>query len=338
MNKKRIVYAGGFWSTNIGNAFYNLGVLYLLKQLGPNFDVFFEGDQPGWFWSKNGKNPATSLDYLANLKTDYLIISGPMLSEEFSAIWGDSLEKLISKKTKIILLSAGGMTYRKDEIDACKKMLTKYRPYILSTRDAVTYDNYRNLADYSYNGICAAFFAQDFHKPIEMDIGPYFVYNYEFMAEPHLKSTSDDNYSFELLGQRWLIDKKSRLGEKIIKIFGQEYSRSIEKYKIVRTKHLCLSDDVDKLFDRDNVFISDVPHSYLNIYANSSCTFSDRVHACVATLAYGKPAMLFSKSNRSYLFDRLQAGSIRNKPTVLSLDLLNKEKMGLINFLKEKIV
>jgi hypothetical protein len=37
----KIGYIGGFWATNIGNSFYDLGVLHLLEKLYGKENVYF---------------------------------------------------------------------------------------------------------------------------------------------------------------------------------------------------------------------------------------------------------------------------------------------------------
>jgi len=73
------------------------------------------------------------------------------------------------------------------------------------------------------------------------------------------------------------------------------------------------------------------------VSANTCLTLGDRVHACVITLAYGNPAMLFTPSPRSRLFDRVGLNDIRTKPVTLDLDYLEVERTKEIEFLKNTI-
>jgi len=57
------------------------------------------------------------------------------------------------------------------------------------------------------------------------------------------------------------------------------------------------------------------------------------VHACVATLAYGNPAQLYSTTPRSLLFDRVGLPDIRDKVVYPDLKRLNKEKEKQVEFL-----
>jgi polysaccharide pyruvyl transferase WcaK-like protein len=76
------------------------------------------------------------------------------------------------------------------------------------------------------------------------------------------------------------------------------------------------------------------PYSYLNIISNGSLTLSTRVHACVTALSYQKPTMLFQKTKRSFLFERLGLQDIINKPVTLAREKLEIEHEEFKKFLK----
>ena len=59
------------------------------------------------------------------------------------------------------------------------------------------------------------------------------------------------------------------------------------------------------------------------------------MHACVLTLAFGKPAKLYSGTPRAALFDKVDAGSVRNKLTYPNLKKIEKEKERHVRFLSE---
>jgi hypothetical protein len=111
----------------------------------------------------------------------------------------------------------------------------------------------------------------------------------------------------------------------------------VEGWKIIRPEHRANPHVPWKIYKGPNAIVSDEPYTYLTLYANTVGTLSDRVHACVATLAYGKPAMLFSLSARSALFDRLGLSEIRERPTTLSPDKLRREKEGVLEFLRSAL-
>jgi hypothetical protein len=106
---------------------------------------------------------------------------------------------------------------------------------------------------------------------------------------------------------------------------------------IVRTDHRYNPFLMKKNYRAPMMYSGDVPYSYLNIYANSDLTISNRVHACVATVSYGNPAMLFTRSPRAYLLKRLGLDNIKNEPQRVDLGFLRDEKYKLIDWLGARL-
>ncbi len=72
-----------------------------------------------------------------------------------------------------------------------------------------------------------------------------------------------------------------------------------------------------------------------NVFGNSSETYSDRVHACIATLIYGGKAKYFDDSGRANLFERIGIGNIRNNLMTLDMSFIEKEKEKQLAFLNK---
>lgn len=106
---------------------------------------------------------------------------------------------------------------------------------------------------------------------------------------------------------------------------------------ILRPEHRFNPHVTWKIYKQINAVASDEPFTYFNVYAHTVLTLSDRVHACVATLAYGNPAMLFTPSLRSALFDRLGLSEIRQRPVVLDPAQLRLEKDREMEFLRAAV-
>jgi len=332
-----IVYAGGFWATNIGNAFYNLGLLHILKESSPEADIYFLNDQAGWFWrGRGGGNPSNDLNYLQYINPDFLVLAGPLINEKFIKIWGPTLKILSSKGVNLALLSVGCSKYNDYERNLMRGFFEKYPPHILMSRDQYTYDNFNDLAMHAYSGVCSAFFVPYVYKPIETDLEKYLIFNFDKSPEPEFKivnSHEDGSGAVEFNGLKLQIKRKNRFNLK-----RRSYTTSLGDYKIVRAVHSCIPNYFPSRiripFRRKNSFVSDIPYGYLNLYANTQGTFSDRVHACVVTLAYGNPAMLFSESPRSNLFERFGLNDIWRKPVLLDREKLDIEKERVIEFLR----
>ena len=92
-----------------------------------------------------------------------------------------------------------------------------------------------------------------------------------------------------------------------------------------------------KIYRHPNATAADEPWTYINICANADLTLTDRVHACVTTLAYGSPAMLFTPSPRAALFERLGLGDIRDRLVTLDPGLLEEEQEKQIDWLRRHV-
>ena len=81
-----------------------------------------------------------------------------------------------------------------------------------------------------------------------------------------------------------------------------------------------------------------MPYGYINIYANSKLTLSDRVHACAVTMAFGHPAMLFAKTNRVGLLERVGAGGISLHPVKPDVLFIENEKKQMKKWLADTLL
>jgi len=321
MKKISILHNGGGWITNIGNAFLDFGSIGSVRQACSDAEIHSTSVLNRWISFKIHRGIYGKLfkklshsDNVFNLqefsKIDFIVQSGAFLGQDWFDIHGRILFKLKDKGVKLIV-NGGGMTdiaYSEKEIESTREYLKKIKPYIFISRDTKTFDSFSDLAEYSYNGIDCAFFLRDCHKPIDMDIPPYVVLNFDKEPEPPLQKLEIDS------------------GKLIIRTHHSFWHNfPITEYPRMKRYY----------YELDNTMISELPYDYLNLYANSSSTYSDRVHACVATFSYGNPARLFSKSPRSHLFDRIGASEITKYILKPDTKKIEKEKQKQIAFLSE---
>lgn len=185
MGEINVLHVGGYTSTNIGNAFYNLGIRHVLKSLGKEINLFTTSDLQSYAWSRFNTKKASSFDpckYFTNM--DYIIWSGPMLGTMYVKKWINILRKANAVGTKIICMSAGGNRYTREEIEEVRSILKEFRLYALFSRDFETYENYKDLFEHSYSGICCAFYIPEYFKSWKLDVEPYVVFNFEQHTEP----------------------------------------------------------------------------------------------------------------------------------------------------------
>ena len=321
MKKITVLHNGGGWISNIGNAFLDYGSMELIREACPNSDVHLTSVLNRWISYHMNRgisgrllNKPADISNVFNLQdysqVDYVTQSGAFLATHWFELHGDVLLTLKEKGIKLII-NGGGMTdstYNEEEIENTRKWLKKLSPYIFISRDEMSFENYKDLAEHSYNGIDCAFFLSNAYTPLKLDIPPYIIQNFDKDIAPN----------FDVLG----IDTN----KPIIKTHHSFW------HNFTFTDSLKMKKDY---YGSRNTMISEIPEDYLNLYANTEATYSDRIHACVATFSYGNPARLVSKSPRSLLFDRIGAGDITKKLLKPDIERLENEKQNQIKFLSE---
>ena len=344
----------GFWGQNIGNAFFNVGGKWIIQNtFGDNVSEI--QDQPAYrtFHRKHSGNPSKDVQLLKNLDVDYIVLQGPMLTTSFRAIWEPTFKALKERGVKIILLSAGGFRYTDEEISSARKFLQDYPPDILSTRDPHTYEFVKDLCPLNYSGIDSAFFWPRAYKPVKLAMEPYITVNFDQYPEPNFDVRSQAptdaeaakwDYSFEAIGRHWLAKQPGLLRKFAAagqwqcylgaRLDWRSLPESLDGLKVVRPEHRFNPHVTWKVYRHPNAIASDEPYTYFTIYSGTELTISDRVHACVATLAAGKPAMLMHPTPRAHLFERVGLKDIRQRPMLLDMDLLHREQEAELAFLR----
>ena len=320
MKTKSFLINGGGWVTNIGNGFLDIGTMGAIKLACPESNLYLNSVLNRWVISSFNKtifskilkiDPSNIFNIQYYCKVDYVVQSGAFLGNDWLNTHGKILSYFSKKGVKIILIG-GGMTDSgyNTSVEKNRSYVESLKPFIFISRDKPSYDAFKDIADHSYNGIDCAFFLKDAYSPAQLDLPPYIIFNFDKQAEPKLESI-DCPVNMPIVHLHHSFWHKFSF-TKTYKMFKEYYSKS-------------------------NFMISELPYDYLNLYANASATYSDRVHACVASISYGRPAQLFSKSQRAFLFDRLNMSAISKKLIKPDINLIEKEKTKQINFLSEII-
>ncbi|SIO11804.1 polysaccharide pyruvyl transferase family protein [Vannielia litorea] len=352
----RVALVGGQWAQNVGNAFFNLGGKYVLDRVFGDGAVGFYQDQPNYrtLHNKFKGNPKTYVDFVSSLDIDYLVLQGPVLNGWLRQSWENAFRALRDRGTKVIFLSSAFFKFRDSEIQAVKAFLEEYPPALISTRDGRSYDILKDWlpAVPKYNGIDSGFFLNRCVAPfaVRKDVR-YITKNFDRYPEPEIL-TEDPGPKFntrqvEIAGRTLFLavpkflDRHAHKG-KIRGYLADVFDRrrlpaEFDGMRIIRPEHRFFPHMTHKIYRQPNATASDEPWTYINLYGNAEFTLSDRVHACVATLAYGHPAMLFTPSPRSALFDRLRVGDLRERLVSLNLDLLRSEQEAEIEWLRSQI-
>lgn len=358
MRNIRVAYCTGFWCTNIGNGFFGLGVEYVLKKIlgAKNVTVVSDYQTYTTGYGKRLYPHRKQLDYISYLDVDYVVLAGPVLSKYFLSLWKGILERLKAHGVGYILLSAGTMKLDPKSRDAIKEFFKMCPPFILVSRDTSVYEEFGQLALHAYNGICFSFFVSDLYAPVKMlSGGEYIVCNFDKIGEPKIwqatrnGSHADREFTFQgitygvsypkLLNQA--MRKTDRFTDALIYALSllpaPRRADQIGEYKVIRTDQRFHPHYRSKIYRQNNSFCADLPYGYLNLYANTALTLSDRVHACAVTLAFGNSAMLFINTDRLGLLGRVGAEGITEHPVRLDMNRLKKEKSKMIEWLQKKI-
>lgn len=286
--------------------------MHTIRAAAPCDRVYFASEFPRWFLEHHKSHDCDVMDLL-DIGPDLLVVSGMVCSDEFIRTLGPGIEKAARAGVRIIFNGVGCKTYSDAEISRFKKFLEKIPVSGFISRDEVTYDRFRGSGLNVFNGIDCAFFLPDAHDPLPLRLDDYVAYNFDYLDEPE----TGDGGKIIRTHHAYLAHRQRNSGGSLARRIKSIYGRSSP----------CPGP----------VMVSDIPEDYLNVYANVRATYSDRVHACVATLSYGNVARLYARTPRAYLFDRVGAGDVKVRPVRLDLDRLAQEREQHVSYLKEAI-
>lgn len=321
----RIVYYNSGWPINVGNAFIDMGATYQIRQAVPNAELFTASEMPRWFCWVNNIDQSRALDVAELIETDFLVVAGMTLCDEFIAVQGPVLKKMAKRGVKIIFLGASLYLYTKEEIDNFKKFMAEIKPYGFMSRDRESFAQFKDLCPRSYDGIDCAFFVREAFKPAKLLQKDFVVYNFDAMDEPAI-----DNQGKKIF----------RTQHACFEVTPNSFDRSRKTY-FFKNKWPFIernNEAVRKYYSRPDMMISDLPEDYLHLFANTHATYSDRVHACIPTLSFGNWARLYTESSRALLFDRAGVADVKDKLVKLDQEKISVEKKAQIEFLRELLV
>ncbi len=108
------------------------------------------------------------------------------------------------------------------------------------------------------------------------------------------------------------------------------------QYKKVYCHHKCINCP-SHYFNNSNIVISDLIEDYLILYKNCKETYSDRVHACVATIAFSNYAKLYNSSKRNLLFNEIGLNNITTELVKVDLNIIKNKRDELIYYLQNNL-
>lgn len=314
----KIAFYAGSWPQNIGNAFFDFGAEAIAKKAFVDSDFYRTGGAVHWMFNNSRyarkgkrfsqirsltrhtpKKNGNSIEIAELIDSDIVIFAGMSMCEEFVLHNGPTLKAAAKNGAKIIGLGAGASRYTAREAIAFGDFFSDLPNSAIITRDDDTYEMFKNRIDNIQQGIDCAFFLPDYFSAPKLITDKYKVLTFDFEKEPEDALTPD--------------------------------------LKIFRTHHDLWGPLPERYTNRPNTLVSDVPEDYLSLYANCEVAYSDRVHACIASLSYGNEAKLYSSTPRKSLFSKVGAENISHTKVKLNLDKLSELKEMQIELLKKVV-
>ncbi|MFO7545525.1 MAG: polysaccharide pyruvyl transferase family protein [Trueperaceae bacterium] len=322
-------------SSNIGNAFFYLGVRHLLGSLVPNARVYESQFLPINPYRLNRQQAANAFDYFAEVEgADAVVIAGPVLDRGFGRQFEPALARAAEADVPVLLLTAGGRGYDDEEVAHCRAVLERYRPAVFTSRDRDTFDAYADLAHRSYDGVCTSFFVDEWFEGYPTPkLEPYLVSTFDFGPEPRL-----DGVTRDALRQRKPIEvpteaRRTRaMANNVRYLLQRDLPRTVNGMTVVRATHRPLRSK-HLQFHRPNLVSAFHHDSYLNLYRHAELTLTDRMHAAAVTLAFGRPALLTLASNRTRLLARAGFAAVQGEVLYPDPTRIREEKAAMRTWL-----
>ena len=290
-----ILYYDGFWWTNVGEGFINLGLRELLSRLLDNYRIATFSNVSSKYYTEYGslekiikrkmhpdkvKKTETTLDCSLIYTPDIVLFTGMVVGEEMARkLETGPVRKLLENGARLLLLGVGEAEYGdKNKLAHFLRAINSLPtiPLLISTRDHHTYnDLFGNVQCPLIDGIDCAFWARDSFDPSGFAVSPYDIVTYQYHPEP--KHFAD-----------WDVP--------IVRPCHYQYTYSEKNYQIQK-----------------NIFISDSIWDYISLYANSRCVYTDLVHASIISLQFGIPVKYEFTDYRSKAFENVRSFETDNE-------------------------
>jgi hypothetical protein len=319
-----ILYYNSGWPINIGNAFIDYSSVYAIKTAVPQAKVYLASEMPKWIFWYNNRDMDRAIDIAEVGDIQFIVVSGMTMCDEFIAVQGPVLRKLSARGVKVVFSGCGAEKYTDQEIANFRKFLKELNLGGFIARDKVSYDKFHDLFPKSYCGIDCAFFLKEAFEPMPLTIKDYVVYNFDRIDEPVIDQPNPN-----------IIRSHHSCTEVLQKRAGNRKFIFALSSRWPFIQRVNITSEWNRFLRDPRMLISDIPEDYLHLYASTSATYSDRVHACIATLSFGNKAKLFSDSPRGYLFERVGAKDLTQRLVQLDMGQLKIEKDRQLAFLKE---
>jgi hypothetical protein len=114
----------------------------------------------------------------------------------------------------------------------------------------------------------------------------------------------------------------------------RQYPGVVGKYEIVRPVHDIGYKFAHLNFARDNSFLSYNAFVYLAVYKGAKLTVTNRLHAALPALSFGRPVAYVGRTARNGALDRLGLRDYQGRVVTCAPEVIAREYAGLVNALR----
>lgn len=333
----KIIVENSTWN-NIGDGFYQSALYSLLKKTYPEHNILMgEGPIKRAFRPRTAAQEKNAFSLMQYQSADIHVFSGPIL-RTFLNVYAEKIKSIKDRGENYVFISVSSAGISDSVLVETGEFLKKYPPLFASTRDPETFHKFKSYIKNCYNGICTAFLVNRTLPVDEIQPPfPFFVSSFYRELEPVYSTVgpvSIENVSLER--KETFFNIKNQFSRHFN--FLRPQQENLNDHKIIRV-HQDVSTHFHHIkFSHPNSFMSFNLLSYLSLYKSADFTISDRVHSCAASLAFGKPARLFTKSLRAGIFERLNFDYKSNEGIMYpNLDIIDTEMDKMVLEIKRYI-
>lgn len=325
----RILVYNSAWN-NVGNGWFATSCRNLLRSMYPDA-IIQDGDdyvintfRPRWDFEKRNAFPLIRYQ-----RADIHVFTGPILPMCAEArVFGEKIKDIAGHGEKYCIISASGTGMAKAEQDKVGELLTAYPPMFVTTRDEESYMWLKPFVRNLYNGICTAWLVDRTIHPGTFKLDkPFFISSWYTELDPVFTLPEGKECNVENLEVH---HKKTYFGlsYNIARHFNflRPQQKEVGGKTIVRTVQNLNTRFNHINFAMPQSFISFNVEKYLDVVKSSEFTISDRVHACVISLACGHPARFLFSTPRAGIFTRMGMDYTKNNGVMYpNMDKVDQE-------------
>lgn len=298
------IYFGGCQLQNMGNAFIDIGAKYFYKK----YNCLYFSEWSQYYFGQYSQN---YYDLFLDMEPKCIFFSGMVTCPQFLIDQKRMLDIAKDKNIPIILNGVGGEMYTEFEVQEFRKIVKNYpNMFGFISRDDESYEAYKDLFPMAFKGIDCAFFMPRLKQ-------------FSFLAKlPKIYVVINDDNGFNDA------DK-----------FDSLITEFNDDKKIYSMHCITQVSDCDKT--RKDTIMGEFADEYITLYARSKVTFSTRIHASIATLAFGGKTIFLYNTPRIRVLKKVSSMNFYDEfvsvDPVFLKELRNEHEYNFKNIMKEII-